>query len=363
MSKFRIFATCDIGEAALDRLRSRGWEVEIWPEMDPPPYEVVLEKVRSGVDALITTLRDRIDEGIFAAGAGRLKVVAQDAVGHDNIDREAANRYRIPFTNTPDVLTHATAEFAFFILGAVARKLFPSEELVRAGKWRTWHPYLPFLGTEVTGKTVAVIGTGRIGRAFAGKCAGFDLDLLLYDTRPDPAFAEALQRLAEERRRLGLAERQCRVAYVDLRTALGEADFVSLHVPLTPETRHLLNEERLSWMKPTAYLINTSRGPVVDEQALADALLSGRLAGAALDVFGQEPLPLSSPLLAPELREKVRVFHHFASGTAETRLSPDPARGMAGRCVQALIDVLEGRYGGDPGKMPWVVNKEAFSGR
>lgn len=361
MARYRIFATCDIGREALDRLRARGWEVEVWSEMDPPPYEVILEKVRSGVDALITTLRDRIDEGIFAAGAGRLKVVAQDAVGYDNIDRAAANRYRIPFTHTPDVLTHATAEFAFFILGAVARKLFPSEELVRSGRWRTWHPYLPFLGREVTGKTVGVIGTGRIGRAFAGKCIGFDCDLLLYDTAPDPAFAEALQRLADERRRLGLVERSCRVEYVDLKTALSEADFVSLHVPLTAETRHLLDEERLSWMKPEAYLINTSRGPVVDEQALARALRAGRLAGAALDVFEQEPLPVTSPLLAPELREKVRVFHHFASGTVETRLSPNPERGMAGRCVQAVIDVLEGRHGGDPGKIPWVVNKEAFA--
>lgn len=360
MDKIRIFATCDIGQAALDRLREKGWEVEVWDQFEAPPYEVVLEKVRAGVDVLITTLRDRVDEEIFRTGCGKLKLVAQDAVGYDNIDRTAANRYRIPVTHTPDVLTHATAEFALFLLGSAARKLWPSEELVRTGRWKTWHPYLPFLGVEVTGKTVAVIGTGRIGKAFAGKCLGLDVDLLLYDARPDLQFSSRLAKLAEERRSLGLALRTCRVEYVGPDRALREADFVSLHLPLTEDTRHFLNRERLGWMRREAVVINTSRGAVVDEVALAEALRDGRIAGAALDVFETEPLPLDSPLLAPELKEKVRVFHHFASGTVETRLSPDPDRGMAGRCVQAVINLLEGRYGGDPGRMPWVVNKEAF---
>ena len=150
--KIRVFATTDIGRAALDRLREKGWEVEVYDHLPAPPRKLILEKVRSGVDALITTLRDRIDEEVLAAGsAAGLKVVAQDAVGFDNIDREAANRYRIPFTNTPDVLTDATAEFAFFMLGAVARKLYPAEVQVRENKWSTWHPYLPWLGDEVSG--------------------------------------------------------------------------------------------------------------------------------------------------------------------------------------------------------------------
>jgi lactate dehydrogenase-like 2-hydroxyacid dehydrogenase len=153
---------------------------------------------------------------------------------------------------------------------------------------------------------------------------------------------------------------------VPLRQALEEGDFVSLHVPLLRETEsktptfHLINEDSLRMMKPTAYLINTSRGPVVDEKALAKALRERWIAGAALDVFEKEPLPKDSPLRDPEIEDRCRIFHHFASGATATRKSPDPNIGMAGRCVQGLIDVLEGNYGGDIQKMPYVVNKEAF---
>ena len=157
---FRVFATCDIGSEALDVLRRRGYDLEVYAHTDPPPKRVIVEKVRSGIDGLITTLRDPIDAEVFEAGKGRLKVVAQMAVGFDNINRADANRYRIPFTHTADVLTEATAEFAFFIMGAVARRLWSSEHLVREHKWGAWHPYLPFLGDEVTGKTIAV----NIGR-------------------------------------------------------------------------------------------------------------------------------------------------------------------------------------------------------
>src|SRR5258708_1747340 len=177
----RVFVTADIGGEALDRLRGNGYQVEVYPNTEPPSKSLILEKVRSGIDALITTLRDPIDEEVFATGAGTLKIVAQCAVGFDNIDREAANRYQIPFSNTADVLTEATAEFAFFIMGAVSRKLYTSEKLVEQNQWTSWHPYHPFLGDQVTGKTVAVIGTGRIGKAFAEKCIGLDMDLLLYD--------------------------------------------------------------------------------------------------------------------------------------------------------------------------------------
>lgn len=360
MKQYRIYATCDIGEEALDRLRKQGYDVEVYPHIEPPPKELILEKVRSGIDALITTLRDPIDEEVFKAGAGTLKVVAQDAVGFDNIDREAANRYRIPFTHTPEVLTDATAEFAFFILGAVARKLYPSEMLVRNQQWNTWHPYHPFLGDEVTGKTVSVVGTGRIGQAFVHKCSGMDVDLLCYDPEPNLSFLEAVQRLLEFKHELGLSRRRCTIRYVSLEEALQGGDFISLHVPLLSETRHLINEEALRRMEPQAYLINTSRGPVVEEAALYRALKEGWIAGAALDVFETEPLPADSPLRDPELADRLRLFHHFASGGRRTRLSPDPDVGMAGRCVQAVLDVLEGNYGGDPSRMPFVVNKEAF---
>src|SRR5947208_11371704 len=178
--KFRVFATGDIGEA-LDVLRERGYEVEVYPDPEAPPKGLLLEKVKSGIDGLITTLRDPIDAEVFEAGKGNLKVVAQIAVGFDNINRADANRYKIPFTHTADVLTEATAEFAFFMLGALARKLWTAEHLTRENEWGYWHPYLPFLGDEVTGKTVAIIGTGRIGQAMIKKCAGFDMNILCYD--------------------------------------------------------------------------------------------------------------------------------------------------------------------------------------
>jgi glyoxylate reductase len=366
----RIYATCDIGREALDRLRGRGFEVEVYPEVQPPPKRLVLEKVRSGIAALITTLRDPIDEEILATGAASgLRVVSQIAVGVDNIDRAAANRHRIPFTHTPDVLTGATAEYAFFTMGAVARRLYPAELQVRAREWTTWHPYLPWLGDEVTGRTLAVIGTGRIGQSMVEKAVGFDMDVLCHSpSRPAAlrAFVTAVQRVMDLRHREGLSARRQTIEVVPLEEALRRADFVSLHVPLTmpgttaAPTFHLIDEARLRMMKPTAYLVNTARGPVVDEAALARALREGWIAGAALDVFEKEPLPDDSPLRDEALLPRLRLFPHAASAARATRLSADPDVGMAGRCVQGAIDVLEGRYGGDPKRMPFVVNKEAF---
>lgn len=365
--KIRVFATCDIGDAAVQELRDHGYDVEVYPDPLPPPKSLIVEKVKSGIDGLITTLRDKIDEEVFSAGAGTLKVVAQIAVGFDNIDRQAANQYKIPFTNTADVLTEATAEYAFLIMGAAARKLYSAEKLVDQGEWKTWHPFLPFLGDEVTGRTIAVIGTGRIGQAMIKKCVGFDMDILCYDAvYQDEQFIQRVRRVMEIRFEEGFCQRQQRIEYVSFEHALAGADYVTLHVPLimpgdgpTP-TYHLINESALKLMKPTAYLVNTSRGPVVDEQALAKALLEDWIAGAALDVFEKEPLPMDSPLRDPRLEHKLRKYPHFASAARATRLSPDPNVGMAGRCAQGLIDVIEGNYGGDPKKMPYVVNKEAF---
>ena len=366
-TRFRVFATCDIGKDALDLLRQRGYQVEVFDQLEPPPKSLILEKVRSGIDGLITTLRDPIDAEVFEAGRGTLKVVAQDAVGFDNINRADANRYKIPFTNTADVLTEATAEFGLLILGCLARKLYPSERLVRELRWGAWHPYLPFLGDEVTGKTIAVIGTGRIGQAFIKKAVAFDVNFLCYDPLYQAHdFISKVQEELDLRLRHGFTRERRTARYVAFEEALAGADFVSVHVPLlrpgeseTP-TLHLFNERTLRLMKPTAYLVNTSRGPVIDERALADALRAGVIAGAALDVFEREPLPADSPLRSPELEDRVRLFNHFASAGRITRLSTDPNQGMAGRCVQGLIDVLEGNYGGNPAKMPYVVNKEAF---
>jgi glyoxylate reductase len=364
--KFRVFATCEIGDA-INILRNKGYDIEVYPNPEAPPKALIVDKVKSGVDGLITTLRDQIDAEVFSAGANTLKVVAQYAVGFDNINRADANRYHIPFTNTADVLTEATAEFAFFMMGALARKLWPAEHLTRENRWGYWHPFLPFLGDEVTGKTVAVIGTGRIGLAMIKKCAGFDMNILCFDPAyENHDYVRAIQETIDLRFDRGISREKTTIRYTSLNEALSTADFVSLHLPLLREgesrtpTHHLINETTLRMMKPTAMIINTARGPVVDENALAKALRENWIAGAALDVYEKEPLPADSPLRDPAIADRCRLFPHFASAARITRLSADPDKGMAGRCMQGLIDVLEGNFGGDVTKMPYVVNKEAF---
>jgi glyoxylate reductase len=365
--QFRVFATCNIGGDALNLLRPRGYNLEVYDHLEPPPKSFIVEKVRGGVDRLITTLRDPLDADVFEAGRGTLKVVAQDAVGFDNISRADANRYGGPFTHTADVQTEATAEFALFMLGCLARRLYPSERVVRENRWGAWHPFLPFLGDEITGKTVAVIGTGRIGQAFIKKVIGFDVEVLCYDPvqRADK-FASKVQEELDLRFHHGFTSEKRVIRYVSFEEALRQADFVSVHVPrLRPgegaePTHHLFNENTFPLMKSAAYVINTSRGPVIDELALAKALHHGIIAGAALDVFEREPLPTDSLLRDPALEDRLRLFNHFASAGRITRLSTNPNKGMAGRCVQGLIDVLERNCGGNPADMPYVVNKEAF---
>jgi glyoxylate reductase len=361
-----VFTTCDIGDA-LNLLRHKGYDLEVYPQPEAPSKKLIIEKVKSGIDGLITTLRDPIDAEVFAAGVGTLKVVAQYAVGFDNINRADANQYKVPFTNTADVLTEATAEFAFFLMGALARKLWAAELLTRENRWGYWHPSLPFLGDEVTGKTVAVVGTGRIGLAFIKKCAGFDMNILCFDLAyENHDYIKAIQELMDLRFERCISSERTTIRYTTLHEALSAADFISLHVPLLREgesatpTHHLINESTLRKMKPTAMIVNTSRGPVIDEAALAQALRENWIAGAALDVYEEEPLPADSPLRDPAIADRCRLLPHFASAARITRLSPDPDKGMAGRCVQGLIDVLEGNYGGDITKMPYVVNKEAF---
>jgi glyoxylate reductase len=365
---FRVFATSHIGDPAENRLRERGYGLEIYEGPEAPPKKLIIEKVKSGIDALITTLRDRIDAEVFEAGKDSLKVVAQIAVGFDNINRADANRYKIPFTHTADVLTEATAEFAFFMMGMLARKMYQSERLVREQRWPSWHPFLPFLGDEVTGKTIAIIGTGRIGLAMIKKCSGLDMNILCYDPAyHNDDYIAAIQEVMDLRHARQIQKEKTWIKYVEFEEALREADYVSIHVPLLREgetdkpTYHLINEKTLKLMKPAAYLINSSRGPVVDEKALARALKDKVIAGAALDVFEKEPLPADSGLLDLEIADRARLFHHFASGARITRLSVDPDKGMAGRTAQAVIDVLERNYLGDPAKMPYVVNKEAFA--
>src|SRR3954452_24507384 len=247
---FRIFATSRIGDPAENRLREQGYDLEVFQGPEAPPKSLITEKVKSGIDALITTLRDKIDAEVFEAGKGSLKVVAQIAVGFDNVNRADANRYKIPFTNTADVLTEATAEFAFFMLGALARKLWASEHEVRENKWGSWHPFLPFLGDEVTGKTIAVIGTGRIGLALIKKCTGFDMNILCYDPAyQNHDFMKVIQELMDLRHARGIQKEKTWIKYVDFEEGLRQADYVSLHVPLLRRaesdkpTFHLINED------------------------------------------------------------------------------------------------------------------------
>jgi glyoxylate reductase len=363
----RVYATCHIGDAAENLLRDKGYTLDVYPGPEAPPKSLIVEKVSSGIDGLITTLRDPVDAEVFEAGKGTLKVVSQIAVGFDNINRTDANRYLVPFTNTAEVLNDATAEFAFLMMGTLARRMWDSEKMVREQKWGAWHPFLPFLGDEISSKTIAVLGTGRIGLAMIKKCTGFDMNVLCYDpVYQNHRFAADMELVMELRHKLGMVKEKNWIKYVSLEQALAQADYVSLHVPLIREgdspTYHLMNERTLKLMRKTAYLINAARGPVIDENALAKALKEKWIAGAALDVFEKEPLAADSPLLDPEIEDRCRLFHHFASAGRITRLSIDPEKGMAGRCVQGLRDVLEKNYGGDITRMPYVVNKEAWTG-
>jgi lactate dehydrogenase-like 2-hydroxyacid dehydrogenase len=221
--RFRVYATCDIGDS-IKLLRDRGYQVEVYPNPEPPPKKLIVEKLKSGIDGLITTLRDQVDAELFEAGKGTLKVVAQYAVGFDNINRADANRFHIPFTNTADVLTEATAEFAFFMMGALARKLWSAEHLTRENKWGFWHPYLPFLGDEVTGKTIAIIGTGRIGLAMIKKCAGFDMNMLCYDPAyQNHDYIKAIQETNDLRHARGICRERTWIKYVSVDEALPRA--------------------------------------------------------------------------------------------------------------------------------------------
>src|SRR5438045_1514374 len=262
--RFRVFATSRIGDPAENRLRERGYELEVFQGPEAPPKNLIIEKVKSGIDALISTLRDPIGGEVCAAGKDSLKVVAQIAVGFDNINRADANKYKIPFTNTADVLTEATAEFAFFMMGVLARKMWQSERLVREQKWPSWHPFLPFLGDEVTGKTIAIVGTGRIGLAMIKKCAGFDMNILCYDPAyQNHEYVKAIQETMDLRHSRGIQKEKTWIKYVTFEESLAQADFVSVHVPLVREgesatpTYHLFNERTLRQMKSSSFLLNT----------------------------------------------------------------------------------------------------------
>jgi lactate dehydrogenase-like 2-hydroxyacid dehydrogenase len=281
-----------------------------------------------GVDGVLSLLTDRIDDELLDAAGPQLKVVSNYAVGFDNIDVQACTRRRIPAGNTPGVLTETTADLAFALLMAAARHLDEGSRYVRAGKWKTWGPML-LLGVDVHGATLGVIGFGRIGREMAKRAAGFGMRVLYHD----------VQRATDE------DERALRATHVDLDTLLAEADFVTLHVNLTAETHHLIDGRALGRMKPTAVLVNTSRGPVVDHAALHEALRDGRIFAAALDVTDPEPLPPDSPLLG---LDNCLVVPHIASASRVTRGR------MAAMAADNLLAGLAGK------RLPTCINPEVY---
>ncbi|MGQ9530045.1 MAG: glyoxylate reductase [Candidatus Bathycorpusculaceae bacterium] len=327
MSKPKVYVTRELPERGLKIIRKH-FEAEVWQEYAPPPKKVIIEKARN-VDALATLLSDKIDAEVFDA-APKLKIVAQMAVGFDNIDIPEATKRGIYVTNTPEVLTDTTADFAWALLLAVARRVVEADKYVRTGQWKVgWHPMM-MQGRDVHGATLGIIGAGRIGYAVAKRATGFNMKILFYDVVPRP-----------EMEQLGAKK-------VDMDTLLRESDFVSVHVPLMKETYHLINEEKLKLMKKTAYLINNSRGPVVDEKALYQALKEGRIAGAALDVFEQEPTPLDNPLLK---LDNVVVAPHISSASYETRSR------MAEMVAENLVAFFQGK------KPPNLVNPEVMKVR
>ncbi|HPO14323.1 MAG TPA: D-glycerate dehydrogenase [Candidatus Hydrogenedentes bacterium] len=294
-----IFVTRRIPERGLNMLRvAFGPEnVRVAPQDGVIERKDLVEGVR-GVDALLCILTDSIDAEVMDAAGPQLKIIANYAVGYNNIDVAAATQRRIPVTNTPGVLTETTADLAWALLMAAARRLGESERLLRAGRWAGWGPML-FLGVDIHGKTLGIYGMGRIGQAMARRAKGFDMRVIYHDQTP----------IAQE------LEQQLNAAYVDKAALLAESDFLSIHCPLTPETRHAFGEAEFKAMKPTAVIINSARGPIIDEKALAHALNNNVIFAAGLDVFEDEPA------IHPDLLEcqNAVLIPHLGSASQETR--------------------------------------------
>ncbi|HJU06379.1 MAG TPA: D-glycerate dehydrogenase [Nitrospiraceae bacterium] len=310
MKKARVLVTRELPEPVMQALTERFALIN-----EPSSLPLSREAFASGLshaEAAICTLMEQIDAETFRH-ARHLRVIANYAVGFNNIDLEAARTHHVIVTNTPDILTETTADLAWALLLAVARRVPEGHELVQSGQWTGWEP-TQLLGTDVFGKTLGIIGMGRIGHAVARRAKGFNMPVL-YCRRATTAAEDGSWKS---------------MAFDDV---LSEADFISLHVPLTAETRHLIGSAEFRRMRSTAYLINTSRGPVVDEDALVDALRNGRLAGAGLDVYAHEPV------LHPGLRElkQVVTLPHVGSATLATRIR----MGMV--CIENIVAVMEGR--------------------
>lgn len=318
----RVFVSRKMRDAGLN-LVLEFCDADVWDEEMPPARDVLLEKVR-GVDGLLTMLTDRVDAELLDAAGPQLKVVSNHAVGFDNVVVADATARGIPVGNTPGILTDATADLAFALLLAAARRVVELEKYIRAGKWKTWHPSM-LLGMDLAGKTLGLVGFGRIGQAVAKRAVGFDLRIVFYDPTGKPEFGAIKMNSLDE--------------------LLHESDFVSVHTPLNESTRHMVNADFLSKMKPNAVFVNTSRGPVVDQAALYEALKAKQIFAAGLDVTDPEPLPLDSPLLT---LENCVIVPHIGSASERTRDA------MARLAAENLIAGLKGE------RLPHCINPEVY---
>jgi glyoxylate reductase len=320
--RFRVFVTRRLPGDAVERL-GREVEVDLWPG-DVPPGNLTLRERAHTSDGIVCLLTDRIDKQLVD-GAPRLRAISNVAVGYDNIDIAAATKRGIPVGHTPNVLTETTADLAFALMLAVARRIVEAERFVRDARWRTWDPNL-LLGYDVHGATLGIVGMGKIGRAVARRAQGFGMRVL-YASRSHPEDGAGAKR-------------------VELDELLRESDFVSLHVPLTDDTRHMIGEEQLRAMKPTAIIINTARGAVIDQEALVRALEEGGIGGAGLDVAEVEPIPPGDALM--RARNTV-LLPHIGSASHATR-----AR-MADMAIDNVLAGLRGE------RMPHCVNPEVYA--
>ncbi len=325
MKRPSIYVTRMIPQEGIDLLKESA-RVDVNPHDRPLTREELLEAVR-GRDGVLCLLTDKIDAQVMDAASG-IKGIANYAVGFDNVDLGEATRRGIPVSNTPDVLTDATAEMAWALLFSVARRVVESDRVMRSGTWKGWGP-LQFIGGDVTGRTLGIVGAGRIGMAMAFKSRGFNMQVLYTDTVSNPVLEHELG--------------AHRVSFEEL---LDESDYISVHVPLLPATRHLFGREALRRMKPTAYLINTSRGPIIDEAELVTALRDGIIAGAGLDVYESEP-EMARGLAG---LDNVVCTAHTASATRSSRT------GMALKAARNLLAMIKGE------PAPDCINKEVYGG-
>jgi len=325
LEKPHVFVTRTINKTAIS-LISESCLAEVWDKQYPPDYETLLEKTES-ISGLISLLTDKIDRKLILHSKGKLRVISQMAVGVDNIDLVAATESKLPIGHTPGVLTESVADFTFALLLSIARRVVEADREVHRGLWQPWGPEV-LCGADIYGATLGIIGMGRIGQAVAKRARGFEIKVLYYDCTRHPE-----------------SEKAWNASYVGFNELLETSDFISLHANLTKENHHLISKDQLSRMKSTAYLINTSRGALVNPDALEWALENHIIAGAAMDVTDPEPLPADSPLLR---FKNLVITPHIASASTQTRAN------MAMMAARNLLAGLKGE------RLPFCANPEVY---